>query len=55
MRFLLATLAAALLFAAPAGAEERLLTLYSPPIDSEPYVHKSVTVPLKPDGKQAPA
>ena len=39
----------------PRSAEEQLLTLYSPPIDSEPYVHKSTTVPLKPDGKQAPA
>ena len=36
------------------GAEEQLLTLYSPPIDSEPYVHQSTTVPLKPDGVQAP-
>jgi len=52
---LLATVAALLVFAAPAGAEEKLLTLYSPPIDSEPYVHKSTTVPLKPDGVEAPA
>ena len=55
MRWLLATVAALLVFAAPAGAEEKLLTLYSPPIDSEPYVHKSTTVPLKPDGVEAPA
>ena len=55
MRLLLATVAALLVFAAPAGAEEKLLTLYSPPIDSEPYVHKSTTVPLKPDGVEAPA
>ena len=55
MRLLLATVAALLVFAAPAGAEEKLLTLYSPPIDSEPYVHKSTTVPLKADGVEAPA
>ena len=48
-------LAAALILAAPASAEERLVTLYSPPIESQPYVHASTTVPLKPDGKQAPA
>ena len=31
----------------PARAEEQLLTLYSPPIDSEPFVHKSTTCPLQ--------
>ena len=55
MRLLLAAVAALLVFAAPASAEERLLTLYSPPIDSEPYVHKSTTVTLKADGLEAPA
>ena len=45
----------ALLLAAPAGASERVLTLYSPPIDSEPYVHRSTTVPLAADGVHAPA
>ncbi len=46
---------AAILPAAPASAGEKLLTLYSPPFDSEPYVHRSTTVELKPDGVQAPA
>jgi hypothetical protein len=55
VRLLLAALAALLVLAAPAGAEEKLLTLYSPPIDSEPYVHRSTTVPLKADGVHAPA
>ena len=55
MRPLLVALALLLVAAAPAQAEEKLVTLYSPPIDSEPYVHKSTTVQLKADGKQAPA
>ncbi|HET6550643.1 MAG TPA: hypothetical protein VFG79_19415 [Solirubrobacter sp.] len=55
MRPLLAALALLLLAAAPARAEERLLTFYSPPIDSEPYVHRSTTVTLPADGKHAPA
>ena len=55
MRTLLVALALLLVAAAPAQAEEKLVTLYSPPIDSEPYVHKSTTVQLKADGKQAPA
>jgi plastocyanin len=54
MRLALALLAL-LVLAAPARADERLLTLYSPPIDSEPYVHRSTTVPLAPDGVHAPA
>ncbi len=54
MRTLLVALILLLVAAAPAAAEEKLLTLYSPPIDSEPYVHKSTTVQLRPDGKQAP-
>src|SRR5437763_6697827 len=41
--------------AAPASAEEKLLTLYSPRIDSLPYVHKVSTVPLQPNGLEAPA
>jgi plastocyanin len=53
-RLLLGALFALLILAAPARADEQLLTLYSPPIDSEPYVHKSTTVVLKPDGVQAP-
>jgi plastocyanin len=55
MKAVLATGVLLLLLAAPAGAEEKLLTLYSPPIDSAPYVHKSETVQLRPDGRQAPA
>ena len=55
MRLLLGLCAALLVLAAPAQAEERLLTFYSPPIDSEPYVHKSTWVTLKADGAQAPA
>ena len=50
-----ATVAALLVLAAPAQAGSKLLTFYSPPIDSEPYVHKSTTVMLKADGRQAPA
>jgi plastocyanin len=55
MKLLLGLCAALLVLAAPAQAEERLLTFYSPPIDSEPYVHKSTWVTLKADGAQAPA
>jgi plastocyanin len=54
MRALLAAAVALLVLAAPASAEERLLTLYSPPIDSEPYVHKSTWVTLDADGMRAP-
>jgi hypothetical protein len=50
-----ALVAGALLLAAPAAmAEEKLLTLYSPRIDSQPYVHDTKHVWLRPDGKQAP-
>jgi plastocyanin len=55
MRLFLSLIAVLLVTAAPARAEERLLTLYSPAIDSEPYVHRSTTVTLKADGVQAPA
>ncbi len=55
MRALLVAVAALLVVAAPARADEQLLTLYSPAMSSEPYVHKSTTVTLKPDGVQAPA
>jgi plastocyanin len=41
--------------AAPAAAEEKILTLYSPAIQSQPYVHDTQTVTLAPDGEQAPA
>src|ERR687893_613018 len=43
------------LVAAPAaGAKERLLTLYSPKIDSLPYVHDTHEVTLEADGHGAP-
>ena len=54
MRALLVALVGLLACAAPASAEEKLLTLYSPAFESEPYVHKSAWVTLKPDGVQAP-
>jgi hypothetical protein len=54
MKRALLALMFALVLASPARADEQLLTLYSPPIDSEPYVHKSTTVTLRPDGRQAP-
>jgi plastocyanin len=45
----------AVLLPSTASAEEEVLTLYSPPIQTLPYVHDSHTVRLKADGKQAPA
>ena len=51
---LLAALAL-LMFAAPAAAEERLLTLYSPAIETAPYVHDTHNLVLRPDGRHAPA
>src|SRR4051812_13265754 len=54
MKLLLA-LTLLLVCAAPARADERLLTLYSPAMSSEPYVHKSITMNLAPDGVHAPA
>ena len=56
-KLLAAALAVALigLVAAPAAsAKERLLTLYSPKIDSLPYVHDTHEVTLKADGVGAP-
>jgi plastocyanin len=38
-----------------AGAKERLLTLYSPKIQSLPYVHDTHNVALRADGREAPA
>ena len=55
MRAVLAAVLALLAWAAPASAGEQLLTLYSPAIQSLPYVHRSEFVSLKPDGKEAPA
>ena len=55
MRPVLLAILALLVCAAPASAGEQLLTLYSPAIESLPYVHRSEFVTLKADGKQAPA
>jgi plastocyanin len=38
-----------------ASAKDKVLTLYSPKIDSLPYVHDTHTVPLRADGREAPA
>src|SRR5829696_4891365 len=43
------------LMAPAAAAKERLLTLYSPKIDSLPYVHDTHNVALSADGSAAPA
>jgi hypothetical protein len=49
------SLAGIALLAPAAGAKERLLTLYSPRIDSLPYVHDTHHVTLRADGSEAPA
>src|SRR5262245_66561548 len=52
----MAVVFAALAVLAPAAsAKERLLTLYSPKINSLPYVHDTHQVNLRPDGREAPA
>jgi plastocyanin len=43
------------LLAPAANARERVLTLYSPKIDSLPYVHDTHHVTLRADGHEAPA
>jgi hypothetical protein len=43
------------LLAPAASAKERVLTLYSPKIDSLPYVHDTHHVTLRADGLEAPA
>ena len=55
MRVFLAAFVVLLALAPAARAEEKLLTLYSEPIETRPYVHDSKTVTLAPDGKHAPA
>jgi hypothetical protein len=50
----LVALAAALCVPSSAAAAEQLLTLYSPPIKTQPYVHDTHYLTLKPDGVQAP-
>jgi hypothetical protein len=52
---LLAAFLALLAVPAAASAEERVLTLYSPQIDSQPYVHDTHNVTLRPNGSEAPA
>ena len=54
-RAVLLVLALAVVLPATASAEEKLLTLYSPPIETAPYVHDTHNLALKPDGVQAPA
>ncbi len=52
----LAVLLGGLAVLAPtASAKEKTLTLYSPKIESLPYVHDTHTVRLRPDGLEAPA
>ncbi|HEX8086353.1 MAG TPA: hypothetical protein VF529_18830 [Solirubrobacteraceae bacterium] len=45
----------ALLAPATASAEEKLLTLYSPAIQTQPYVHDTHNVALRANGREAPA
>ncbi|HEX2084335.1 MAG TPA: hypothetical protein VHF89_01520 [Solirubrobacteraceae bacterium] len=57
-RALLVPLVVALLTAvapAAASAEEKLLTLYSPAIETKPYVHDTHHLALRPNGREAPA
>jgi hypothetical protein len=49
------TVLALAVMAPAAAAKERVLTLYSPRIDSLPYVHDTHNVTLRADGRQAPA
>ncbi len=39
----------------PAGGGDRVMTLYSPAIQTSPYVHDTHRLELKPDGAEAPA
>ena len=48
-------LGAVLVLAPAAPARERVLTLYSPRIDTAPYVHDTHYVTLRPNGREAPA
>ena len=49
------TLAVLAVLAPVAAAKERVLTLYSPRIDSLPYVHDTHEVALRANGREAPA
>ena len=51
----LAAVAISLVLPGVANAEERLLTLYSPAIQTRPYVHGVESLPLPANGRQAPA
>ena len=48
-------LALIVVLAPAAGAKERVLTLYSPEIETLPYVHDSHHVSLRANGREAPA
>lgn len=51
-----AIVAAAVLFAsAPGAGEDRVMTLYSPAIQTAPYVHDTHQLDMQPDGEAAPA
>jgi plastocyanin len=52
---ILAALVGLALLAPAASAKERVLTLYSPKIQSLPYVHDTHHVTLRADGREAPA
>ncbi|MDQ5807698.1 MAG: hypothetical protein M3320_03385 [Actinomycetota bacterium] len=52
---LLVVVLLAVLPVATASAEERLLTLHSPAIQTSPYVHDTHSVTLRPNGREAPA
>jgi plastocyanin len=49
-----AALAVCAIAAPVASARERVLTLYSPKIQSQPYVHATHEVDLRPNGREAP-
>jgi plastocyanin len=55
VRLITLALAALCAFPAAAGAKERVLTLYSPAINTNPYVHDTHRIPLRANGKEAPA
>ena len=55
VRLLTPLLAALCAFPPAAAAKERVLTLYSPPISTNPYVHDTHTMELKANGREAPA
>jgi hypothetical protein len=52
---IVAALAGSALLAPAAGAKEKVLTLYSPKIQSLPYVHDTHRLTLRPNGREAPS